>query len=37
MSTSDKGNIWKNKTQTNYVSLKVFTILALVTGTSIVG
>jgi hypothetical protein len=37
MSTSDKGNIWKNKTPSNYIILKVLKILVLVTGTSVVG
>jgi hypothetical protein len=37
MCTSDKGNIWKNKKSSNYLILKALNILALVTGTSIVG
>ena len=37
MCTFDKGNIWKNKTPSNYVILKELKTLALVTGTSIVG
>jgi len=37
MCTSEKRNIWKNKTPSNYVILKVLKILASVTGTSFVG